>query len=135
MFKFFTRWKLLGWLGAFQSLQFLAGLEAHGFPRRNAHFFAGTRISSNSGFPRLHAEDSKAAQFDALTAAQRGLQRFENRLHRLFGLGAADVGFCHHGVYDVQLDQTSLPHSVGRCYWVRRGLSRRDRLNYTDVLL
>ena len=83
--------RLLGGLGAFQSLQFLAGLEAHGFSRRDADFFAGARVASNASLTRFHTEYAKAAQLNALALAQSGLQRFEYRFHSLLGLGATDI--------------------------------------------
>ena len=78
--------------GGFQALQFFAGLEADGFAWRDVDFFAGARIAADAGFARLDAEDAEAAQLDALSAAERILERFEYRLDRLFRLGAADVG-------------------------------------------
>src|SRR5277367_6524454 len=59
----------------FEALEFLAGLEAHGFSRRNAHLFAGAGIAADAGLARFDAEHPKAAKFDALAAAQRHLER------------------------------------------------------------
>ena len=98
-----------------EGLQFLAGFEAHCLARRDADLFAGAWIAANAGLARLHAKDAEASQFDALAAAQGGLERFEHGLDSLLGLGAADVCFGHHGINDVQLNQKEPPGSVGRC--------------------
>jgi hypothetical protein len=110
--KVSTKVILLSWLcglGAFQALQFLARFEAHRFSRGDTDFFTGARIAADAGLAGLDAEDAEAAQFDALAAAQGGLEGFEHGLDGLFGLGAADVCLGHHGVNDVQLNQKDLP--------------------------
>jgi len=91
-------------------LQFFAGLEAYGFAWWDVYFFAGTRIPADPGLAWLDAKYAKAAQFDALSAAEGALQRLENGLNRLLGLGAADVRRrgVDHGVHDVQLNHASL---------------------------
>src|SRR5277367_563709 len=96
-------------LSFLEPLQLLAGLEAHGFSRRNAHLFAGAGIAADAGLARFDAEHPKAAKFDALAAAQCHLERLKNRLHGLLRFGAAHVCCGHHGIYDVQLDHTGLP--------------------------
>src|ERR1700742_2340614 len=97
--------------GSFQTLQFFSGLEADRFARRNVHFFTGAWIAADAGLARLDAEDTEAAQLNALPAAECVFQRFEYRLDRLFRLGAADVGrrCVDDGIHNVQLDHTILP--------------------------
>ena len=106
---------LRGLLFAVLALKLLARLEAHGLSRRNVDFFPGAGIPADSRFAGLHAEYTKAAEFDALTAAKRLLQRLENGLDSLLGLGAADVCGGHYRVYQIQLNHAILPHFRGRC--------------------
>ena len=72
-------------------------------------------IAADACFAGLHAENAEAAQFDALAAAKRLLQRLENRFNGLLGLGAADVRCGDHRVYQIQLNHSVLPHFRGRC--------------------
>jgi len=99
-------------LQASEALQLFAGLEAHGFARRNVHFFAGARIAANAGFSRLYREDSEPAQFNPLAAAHSILQRFKNRFDGLFGLHAAHAcpfELRQYGVHDIQFNQALPP--------------------------
>lgn len=93
----------------FDTLEFLAGLEADGFAGRDVDLFAGAGIAADSGFAGLDAEDAETAELDALTAAESLLERFENGFDRLLGLGAADESLGHHRIHNVQLDHTRLP--------------------------
>ena len=106
--------RLVRFLGALEALEFFAGLEADGFAGRNIDFFAGAGIAADAGFARLDAEDAKAAELDALAAAEGLLERFENGFDGLLGLGAADVRRGDDGVYDVQLNHTSLRRIRGQ---------------------
>jgi SAM-dependent methyltransferase len=90
-------------------------LEQHGLAGWNAHFFAGPRIAANAGLAWFDAEHTELAEFDALTAAESALERFENSLNGLFRFRAADVGFADHRIHYVQLDHTALQNSVARC--------------------
>ena len=94
--------------GFFETLQFFAGFEAHGFARRDVDLFASARIAADAGLARLDTENAEAAEFDALTLAESGLERLEDGLHGLLRLGAADIRRGHDGVYDVQLNHTGL---------------------------
>jgi hypothetical protein len=94
--------------GRFQTLQFLAGLEADSFARRNVDFLSGTGIAADAGLARLDAEDSEAAQLDALAFAESAFEGFKNGFDGLLGLGAADVRGRDHGVHNVQLDHKCL---------------------------
>src|SRR2546430_9012873 len=73
------------------ALKFLARLEAHGFSGRDVDFFAGARIASDAGLAGLHAENTEAAELDALAAAKCLLQGLENGFDGLLGLGAAYI--------------------------------------------
>ena len=79
-------------------MEFLARLEAHGFPWRDVHFFTSSRVAADTGLARLDAEHAETAQFYALPAAKGTLQRFKDGLDGLFRLGAADVR--RRGVHD-----------------------------------
>jgi hypothetical protein len=54
-------------------------------------------------------------EFDALAAAKSQLQRFEDSLNGLLGLGAADVRRGDDSIYDIELNHTILPRFRGRC--------------------
>ena len=95
--------------GVFQPLEFFAGLEADGLPGRDANFFAGARIATNTGFSGLNAEDPEFAKFDTLAAPESALERLKDGFDGLLRLGAADVGLRDHCVYDVELDHSRPP--------------------------
>ena len=99
----------------FDALEFFAGFEADGFAGGDADFFAGAGIAADAGFAGLDAEDAEAAEFDALAAAERLLQRFENSFNGLLGFGAADVRGGDDRIHDVQLDHAILQRFRGRC--------------------
>ena len=105
---------LFRFLGALEALEFFAGLEADGLARGNIDFLAGAGIAADAGLARLDAENAKAAKLDALAAAEGLLERFENGFDGLLGLGAADVRRGDDGVYDVQLNHTSLRRIRGQ---------------------
>ena len=105
---------LVRFLGALEALEFFAGLEADGLARRNVDFFTSAGIAADAGFARLDAENAKAAELDALAAAEGLLEGFEDGFDGLLGLGAADVRRGDDGVYDVQLDHTSLRRIRGQ---------------------
>jgi len=107
--------KLFRGLGVFQALELFARLEADGFARRDANFFAGAGIAPDAGLAGLDAENAESAEFDALAAAERLLERFEDGFNGLFRFGAADICRGYHGVYNVQLDHASLLAVVARC--------------------
>jgi hypothetical protein len=110
----YTAARLFRLLGGFEALKFFAGLEAHGFAGRDVDFFAGTGIAADAGLAGLDAEDAEAAEFDALAAAEGLLERLEHGFDGLLRLGAADVRGGDDGVYDVQLDHTSLRRIRGQ---------------------
>ena len=95
-------------LCGFDALEFFAGFEADGFARRDADFFAGAGVAADAGFAGLDAEDAKAAEFDALAAAESLLKGFEDGFHGLLGFGAADESLGDNRIDDVQLDHTRL---------------------------
>src|SRR5438445_11863138 len=110
--------RLLRFLLFFDALKFFAGFEADGFARRNVDLFAGAGIAADPGLAGVDAEHAEAAEFDALAAAERLLQRFEHGLDGLLGCGAAGVHRGDDTVYAVQLDYTILPRLLARCWRV-----------------
>jgi hypothetical protein len=106
--------RLFRLLGCFEALQLLARLEAHGFARRDVDLFAGAGIATDAGLAGLDAEDAEAAELNTLAAAEGLLERFEHGFDGLLGLGTADVGRGDDGIYDVQLDHTSLRRIRGQ---------------------
>jgi len=106
--------RLVRFPGAFEALEFFAGLEADGFARRNVDFFTSAGIAANAGLARFDAEDAEAPQLDALAAAEGLFERLENGFDGLLGLSAADTRLGDDGVYDVQLNHTSLRRFRGQ---------------------
>jgi hypothetical protein len=92
-----------------ERLQFLAGLEAHGFSGRDADFLAGAGISTDAGLSRAHVEYAEAAQLDSFAFSERTFHGFKNGFHRLLGLGPAHSGLVYDRIYDIQLDHYILP--------------------------
>lgn len=115
----------------FETLKFLAGLEANGFAGRNADFFASPGIASDAGLTRFDAEDPELAELDALAATESALEGFEDRFDGLLCFGATDIGFVNDRVYDVELDHTALQKSVARCYGLRGQVVKMSCLIYT----
>src|ERR1700690_409412 len=96
-------------------LQFLARLETNRFARRDADHLACAGVAANAGLASLDVEDTEAAQFDAIAAAQRVLHGFENGFDGLLGLRPRNTSFSHNGVYDIQLDHNTLPRRGNLC--------------------
>jgi dCTP deaminase len=111
-----------------ERLQFLAGLEAHRFAGRDADFLAGARIAADAGLARAHVEYTEAAQLNSLALAERVLHGFKDGFDGLFGLGPAHAGLVYNGIYNVQLNHTSLLLFNGKlCYACSCGLSSWTR--------
>src|SRR5712664_734044 len=106
---------LLRFFFFFDALKLFAGFETDGLAGRNVHLFAGAGVAADAGLAGLDAEHAEAAEFDALTAAESLLQRFENSFNGLLGLGAADVRRTDDSIYDIELNHTILPRFRGRC--------------------
>jgi hypothetical protein len=86
-------------------MQFLAGLETHGFSGGNADFSAGTGVAANSGFACADTEDAKSAQFDALSGRKSLFEALEDGINGGFRLGARQAGALDHVMDDVLLNQ------------------------------
>jgi hypothetical protein len=94
--------------GSSERLQFLAGLEAHGFAGRDADFLAGAWIAANTGLARAHIEHSEAAQLDTLALTERIFHCSKNGFDGLFRFSAAYTRLGYNGIHNVQLNHTSL---------------------------
>src|SRR5258708_961781 len=126
---------LVRFLVALEALEFLAGLEADRFAGRNIDFFTGPGISANAGLARLDAEDAEAAELDALATAEGLLERFENGLDGLLGLGATDTRLGDDSVYHVQLNHTSLRRFRGQMLEGAAWVVKTCGVIYTERLL
>ena len=93
----------------FDAFESLPGFEADGFAGRDVDFFAGAGIAADTGLARLDAEDAKAAELDALAAAEGLLEGFENRFDSLLALVRLIESFGDNRIDDVQLNHTGLP--------------------------
>jgi flavin reductase (DIM6/NTAB) family NADH-FMN oxidoreductase RutF len=91
-----------------QSLQFLAGFETNGFPRRNRYFCSCAGVPANSGFSWFHVKDTESAQFNAVAILERFFHMLEHGLNGHLGLGLRDAGFTDHFVDDIEFDQERL---------------------------
>src|SRR5439155_16945360 len=85
-------------------LKVFARLEADRTAGRDAHFLAGAGVAPDAALARLHLEDPKTAQLDALAALHGGPHRIENGIDRHLSLDLGDVGDFRHFVDDVDLD-------------------------------
>lgn len=101
---FGSRSRRRGW----KRLKFLARLESHGFPRRDADLLPSARVAADAGLARLHVENAEAAKLDPFSPPQRVLHGFEDGFHRLLGFRSSDTCFLYDSVHDVELDHTIL---------------------------
>jgi hypothetical protein len=98
------------WAGAgSERLQFLAGLEAHSFARRDADFLAGAGIAADAGLARAYVEHAEAAQLDPFSLAESALHGPENGFDGLFRLGPGYPGLVYYRVHYIEFNHTSLP--------------------------
>jgi hypothetical protein len=86
-------------------MQFLSRLEAHRLAGRNAHLCAGSGIAANTGFAGADTEDSKSAQFNALSGCKSLFKALEDGIHGGFRLGAGQSRALDHMMDDVLLNQ------------------------------
>jgi hypothetical protein len=86
-------------------MQLLARLEAHRLAGSDADLGSGSRIASDAGLSRPHAEHAKPAQFDPLARSQRLLQSLKNRVYGGLCLGARQTRTFDHLMDDVLFDQ------------------------------
>src|SRR5271169_5135170 len=61
-----------------ERLEFLAWLEAHSLTGRDVDLLSGARVAADARLARFDVEDAEAAQFDALSTAERILHGFED---------------------------------------------------------
>jgi hypothetical protein len=90
-------------------LQLLAGFESDSFARWNGNLGAGPGIPADARFARFHVENAEAAQLNAIAVLERLLHGFKNSLDRHFRFGFGDAGPVDYFVYNVKLNQNTLP--------------------------
>jgi hypothetical protein len=89
-------------------LQFLAGLEAHSFSRRDIYFSARPGIATDSGLARTNVKNAKTAQFNPISLGQRFLHSIEDGLYSQLCLGLSDSSLTYDFIDDVELDHERL---------------------------
>jgi hypothetical protein len=89
-------------------LQFLAGLEAHGLPWRNAYFGARPGVTTDSSLAGFYVKDTKTAKFNAVVSGEGLFHGFEDGLDRYFRFGLGDACAVYDFIDDIQLYQTNL---------------------------
>ena len=87
-------------------MELFAGLEPNRFPGSDADLGSGAWVPANAGLACTHAEDPKAAQFDALTGRQGLLESFKDSVHRSLCLGAGQPCALDDVMNDVLLNQS-----------------------------
>src|SRR5262249_40193409 len=68
--------------------ELFARLETDRVSGRDRDLDAGLRIAADASLAPLDLEDAEAAQLDAVSGAERGTHRFDDRFDRCGGLGA-----------------------------------------------
>ena len=106
-------------------MKFFAGLEAHCLAGCDADLGTGAGIAADAGFAGTHAEDAKAAQFDALAGRESLLEALEDRIDGSLGLGTGEARALDYMMDDILFNQ--------RGYLA--GLSRMNVLRPTVVML
>ena len=94
-------------------LEFFAGLEAHGFPGRNADLGAGAGIAPNAGLARLDREDPESSKLDSITPLQSLLHGSEDGFNGDFGFCAGDTRAVYDSIDDVGFNQFSFSPRKG----------------------
>ena len=89
----------------FQRVQFLAGLEAHGFAGSDADLGSGAGVAADASLAGADAEDAKAAQFNALTSRKSLFEALENCIHGRLRFDAGQARTLNHMMDDVLLNQ------------------------------
>src|SRR6267142_1176789 len=89
-----------------QVAEVLAGLEADGLARRDAHLGACARVTADPLLAGLYLENAESAELDSLAPAHRFLHGVENRLDRHDGPHPGDVGNLRDIIDDVGFDHS-----------------------------
>jgi hypothetical protein len=100
---------LAGFFGGVEGMQFLAGLEAHCFARRDANFGTGSGVASDSGFPGADAEYAEAPQLNAIAGGHGLFETFEDGVDGGFRFGSRQAGPLDDVVHYILLDQCRRP--------------------------
>ena len=94
-------------------LEFLPGLKANSFSRRNGHFFAGARIAADAAFAWLDDENAKPPQLDPIAAREGVLHRIEERLDCLLGFQLRNAGLVGKAIDDIEFDHGNVASGSG----------------------
>lgn len=89
-----------------QGVQLFAGLEADGFAWGDADFGAGPGVTADACFASSNAENTEAAELDALAGCQGFFQSFEDCVHRCLGFCTGKSGALDYMMNDVLLNQS-----------------------------
>ena len=89
-------------------MQFLAGFEAHGLARGNAHFGARPGITADSGLAGFGVKDTETTKLDAVVLGQSLLHACEDGLDSHFRFGLGDARPIDDFINDVELYQANL---------------------------
>jgi hypothetical protein len=90
-------------------MKFFAGLKSHGFTRGYAHFRASARIAADTGFARTNAENTEAAQFNAISGGESFFESLKNSIDSGFSLGSRQTSALDHVMDNILLDQCRRP--------------------------
>jgi hypothetical protein len=92
-------------------MQFFAGLEADSFAWSNGDLGPCAGIAADACLAWFDSEDTKAAQFDAITGDQSLLHALEDGVYRGFCLGSRQTGALNNPLYKILLNH------LGRRPW------------------
>jgi hypothetical protein len=93
--------------GRLQRLQVFAGLEPHGFSRRNVYFRARSGIAADARLSWLYRKDAKAPQLNPIVRFQGVFHAVEDGVDGLLGLRLTDA--CP---FDDLIDKVEFDHRV-----------------------
>jgi len=90
-------------------MKFFSGFKTNCFARRNADLGSGPWVATDSGFSWTDAEDTKSAQFNAISCCQREFQAFKNCVHGSFRFCPWQPCPLYDVVHYILLDQCPCP--------------------------
>jgi hypothetical protein len=92
-----------------QGVELFAWLESDGFAGGNADFRSGSWVAADACLARTDAENTEAAQFNAISRGQGLFEAFKNGVHGGFRFGAGQPGALNDVMNDILLDQSVYP--------------------------
>ena len=91
-----------------EDVEFLAGLEAHGFAWSDGDFGTGAGIAAYAGLAGLYGEDAEAAEFNAVAFDEALLHGFEDGIDCRLGFCPDQPGTLYNSLNQILLDQLAL---------------------------